>query len=164
MDKMGIVFFKERLNHIYYKERNLQDSQLRSSNKKGKSKDKPSFTLNSRSNSFKLNPFSYFLLRLKQFFFGHKLKALQNLKNTVKLKKKVFNELTIYKMFFDIEKLKTIFLDPEQQEAFQNIKLDFKSLFGPKIFDFNYEKTFSNLAKSENIIDQKLAMLLKDSQ
>lgn len=137
---------------------------MRSANKKGKSKDKPTFTLSSRSNSFKLNPFSYFLLRIKQFLFGHKLKALQNFKNTIKLKKKVFNELTIYKMFFDIEKLKTIFLDSDQQEAFQNIKLDFKSLFGPKNSDFDYEKTFSILAKSENALDQRLALLLKDSQ
>ena len=137
---------------------------MRSSHKKGKSKDKPTFTLSSRSNSFKLNPFSYFLLRVKQFLFGHKLKALQNLKNTLKLKKRVFNELTIYKMFFDIQKIKTIFLDPDQQEAFQNIKLDFKSLFGPKNPDFDYEKIFSVLAKSDNAIDQRLAILLKDSQ
>ena len=67
-------------------------------------------------------------------------------------------------MFFDIQKLKTIFLDSDQQEAFQKVKLDFNSLFGPKNSDFDYEKTFSILDKSENAVDQRLAILLKDSQ
>ena len=115
--------------------------------------------------SLKLNPFSYVLLRIKQFIFGHKLEIIQNFKNSHKLKKRVFNELTIYKMFFEIEKLKAIFLDSIQLEAFKNVKLDFKSIFeqnNENLFDF--DKTNRLLSKSERDIDKKLAFLLKESQ
>lgn len=121
--------------------------------------------LASTFDSLKLNPFSYVLLRIKQFIFGHKLEIIQNFKNSHKLKKRVFNELTIYKMFFEIEKFKVILLDSIQREAFKYIKLDFKSIFEQNneiLFDF--EKTSRFLSKSERDIDQKLAFLLKESR
>ena len=115
--------------------------------------------------SLKLNSFSYFLLRIKQFIFGDKFEIIQNFKNSHKFKKRVFNELTIYKMFFEIEKFKALFLDSIQREAFQNVKLDFKSIFeqnNENLFDF--DKTNRLLSKSERDIDKKLAFLLKESQ
>ena len=105
------------------------------------------------------------MLRIKQIIFGDKLEIIQNFKNSHKFKKRVFNELTIYRMFFEIEKFKALFLDSIQREAFQNVKLDFKSIFeqnNENLFDF--DKTNRLLSKSERDIDKKLAFLLKESQ
>lgn len=52
-----------------------------------------------------------------------------NIEKTESIKKKVLNEDTIYKCYFEIEKLKNIIFDEKQREIFKYCRLDADNIF-----------------------------------
>ena len=54
--------------------------------------------------------------------------AIDKLDKVMRLQKKIMNEFTIYKLYFEMQKLKNILLDENQRAAFEVIKLDYGGL------------------------------------
>lgn len=75
---------------------------------------------------------SYLLSKMKRIVTHESDDTLLTFEKCYQLKKKIFNELTIYKLFFDIEKLKLILFNAEQREAFSQMKVDMKTIFEKK--------------------------------
>lgn len=64
---------------------------------------------------------------MKNMLFS-KDQAIDKLDRVMRLQKKIMNEFTIYKLYFEMQKLKNILLDENQRAAFEVIKLDYGSL------------------------------------
>lgn len=75
---------------------------------------------------------SFLFSKMKRMLTHESDETLLTFEKCNRLKKKIFNELTIYKLFFDIEKLKIILFNAEQKEAFTQMKVDMKTIFEKK--------------------------------
>ena len=84
-------------------------------------------------------------------------------KNSIKIKNKIFNEFTIYKLFFEVEKLKRLLFNRDQNEAFDQIKLDMNSLFIKKHQIQRRDDLIEKLGKNTENINVGLVKLLKTS-
>ena len=81
-----------------------------------------------------------------------------------KIKNKIFNELTIYKIYFDLEKLKRILLNSDQREAFERIKLSINLILNEKTDERKNMQLIETLIKEyDNKINMNLARLLIES-
>lgn len=121
-------------------------------------------TQRSINKTISLNPVSYVCLKLRNFFSTSKNEVIDNLKYSEKLKRRILNELTIYTMFFEIEKIKKIIFDPEQLKAFYNIKLDFGGLFEKNYSRGISDKILEEYGRSQDRLERRMAVLLKGSK
>lgn len=125
-------------------------------------------TMNQKSvmNSLNINFIKYLCLKFKKvlmFGRGKKIEIIDNLEITEKIKMKIFNENTIYRMFFDLQKLKKILFEEEQTKAFDCLKVDFKTSFSQlKLSKLEYIACCETLANSNDKLSLKLAKLLKE--
>ena len=101
-------------------------------------------------------------MKIKQKCMKHTIEILNNIDNSKKVKKKILNEFTIYKMFFEIEKLKRILFEREELEVFHMIKIDMASIF-EKPKTIHLDKFQSKLMDSMNPMQDRLYRLLKES-
>lgn len=89
---------------------------------------------------------------------------IKNLDLSTKLTKKVFNELTLYKMYFDLEKIKRLLLNDEEILAFSNTKLEFTSLFQrTKVKESKLKEILKSFENSEETTKKHLAKMLHES-
>lgn len=113
-----------------------------------------------------MNFLKYIWLKIKKtllFGRGEKIEIIDNLEITKKIRKKVFNENTIYRMFFDVQKLKKTIFDEDQMKAFDYIKVDLRTSFSKsKLNKMEYLTCYENLAHSDDKLSQKLAKFLKE--
>lgn len=99
----------------------------------------------------KLNLLQYLWLRLKSRF-KKTFSSVDIFDYSGKLQDLVFNEYTMYQMYFDVQKLKKILLNHEaKQAAFGKIKFDAKILLKSKGENLNQKK---NLEELENLNDE----------
>lgn len=116
--------------------------------------------------SINMNFLKYIWLKIKKtllFGRGEKIEIIDNLEITKKIRKKVFNENTIYRMFFDVQKLKKTIFDEDQMKAFDYIKVDLRTSFSKsKLNKMEYLTCYENLAHSDDKLSQKLAKFLKE--
>ena len=80
--------------------------------------------------------------------------------NSIKVKNKIFNEFTIYKLFFEVEKFKKVLFNKVEMEAFDQVKLDFSSLFLETPIRTKKKDLIEQLNKKQEKISQALANLL----
>lgn len=148
--------------------KNVPTSKIMPSNSLKKNNILKQTTLNRKSvmNSLNINFMKYLWLKLKRtmlFGRGEKIEIINNLEITEKIKKKIFNENTIYRMFFDLQKLKKIVFEEEQMKAFDYLKVDLKTSFSKmKLSKLEYINCCESLANSNDKLSQKLAKLLKE--
>ena len=92
----------------------------------------------------------------------------------MRLQKKIMNEFTIYKLYFEMQKLKNILLDENQRAAFEVIKLDYGSLEKEaKFLDWksmkskvamNLSSMSENREKTDKVDDSIMRMLKKTTE
>lgn len=109
-----------------------QDKQT-SDNTKEKLKNRISQALNlefsNLNKSLKITWCKYLRLKFKKIWSKkEKYEVLTTFEKTEKIKNKVLNERSLYKCFFEIEKLKKIIFDEKQREIFKCCRLDLDSL------------------------------------
>jgi len=94
-----------------------------------------------------------------------KMLHLSVYQSSVKIKNKIFNEFTIYKLFFEVEKLKRLLFDKDQYEAFDLVKLDINSLFSSNKSGAKKTHLIEKLSQKETDkkINNSLLKLLKNS-
>ena len=80
-----------------------------------------------RANAKNMNCLTFYWRKLKNLLFS-KDQAIDKLDKVMRLQKKIMNEFTIYKLYFEMQKLKNILLDENQRAAFEVIKLDYGGL------------------------------------
>ena len=68
--------------------------------------------------SHNLSFLDYSVLWIKNFHKRKKNELLENLDNSQRMQKKIFNEFTFYKLYFEVEKIKMILFDRAQLRAF----------------------------------------------
>lgn len=134
-------------------------------------KKKPSLkqaTLSQKSvlDSINMNFLKYLWLKIKKIIMfgrGEKIEIIENLEITNKIKKKIFNENTIYRLFFDLQKLKKILFEDDQIKAFDWIKADLRTSFSKlKLNKMEYLTCYESLAHSDDKLSRKLAKFLKE--
>ena len=103
------------------------------------------------SKSVHINFFQYAYLYIRNCLSKKKRpKILKNLEISGKLRKYVFNESTIFKLFFDMERLKKILFNENQRKAFNLIKVNINAL-GMKNnnqVDLNFHENNDNFVKA----------------
>ena len=97
--------------------------------------------------------------KIKKNLFQRKSRINQVLDISSNLNKNIFNEGTIYKMFFEIEKLKLVLFNEDQNMAFEKIKIEYSSLFQKKR-KIDLKSLYSKLIHKNDIISQNLAIIL----
>ena len=112
--------------------------------------------------STQLSFFNYSLLWIKNLANRKKSEVLENLDYSQIIKKKIFNEFTIYKLYFEVEKLKLILLNQIQLKAFDLIKVNYSSIIDENRPNFSKYKEILNQMDSRNDkLSQKIAYLLR---
>ena len=102
------------------------------------------------NDSIRLNDFKHAFLRIKSLITKKKSKKMLTcLDISSKIRNKIFNESTIFKLYFDLEKLKLIVLGNEKMHWFENMKLDFETLFKDEIIVKTKKKKPKTLKKKE---------------
>ena len=76
------------------------------------------------------------------------------------LKRSILNELTIYKLFFDVEKIKQVLFNYEQNAVFNLIKVDFHQITENKRNTLEQERIVKYLVESDDTISKSLVRLL----
>ena len=94
-----------------------------------------------------------------------KMLNLEVFNNSVNIKNKIFNEFSIYKIYFELEKLKRILFSKEQSTAFTRIKLDINSLLQdePSNAKLRNRDLIDKLKKDDEKISQRIGDMLKES-
>jgi len=111
--------------------------------------------------SAKLSFFNYSVLWVKNFHKRKKHELLENFDYTHKIKKKIFNEYTFYKLYFEMEKMKLIFFNEIQLQAFNLIKINYGSLFNEKNENLSdFKEVFYKIQGKTDDLSQKIAHLL----
>ena len=114
--------------------------------------------------SSKMKMHEYYYTKVKQIFCkGKNMKAVE-LDKMDMVRKEIFNEATIYKLYFDLEKLKTIIFTNDEKMAFSGIKIQYdhieEILSGAK--GKNMKEVYENLLKSERLESKTMAEMLKE--
>lgn len=84
------------------------------------------------------------------------------------VKKKILNEYTLFKLYFDVEKLKMTVFNSEEREAFDNLKIDFSIISKTKNQENNevprkLASILGDLDNSDGEFKDKLRKLFKES-
>lgn len=118
------------------------------------------------NDSIKLSFVSYYWLKIKRILFSKKSpdKFLQLLDQAEKIEKNIFNELTIYQLFFEVEKLKRLLLNNEQIKAFGFIKIKHTDLYKISSSSNNLKNILSGLKKFSDPISQKIVHIIEKKE
>lgn len=116
--------------------------------------------------SLKISWCKYIHLKFKQIWSKkEKFDVLTTFEKTDRIKNKVLNERTLYKCFFEIEKLKKIIFDEKQREIFKCCRLDLDHIFDKSNLVMT-EKEMIMYLENENetkIINKRLKQILSDT-
>lgn len=117
--------------------------------------DKDFISKQSVKQSLKMNLLQYFWLRVKSVF-KKSLIHMTIFDYSTKVQDLVFNEYTMYQMYFDLQKMKKILLNHEAKKAvFHKIKFDPKTLLKSENLVFDKKKV-EELQKMNDDIGKEL--------
>lgn len=95
-----------------------------------------------------------------------KNKTISFLHDIENVEKEIFNRKTFFKLYFDMEKLKSILLTENEKIAFNTIKLDWNSIEEIICHDnkkkINLQDVYYNLTKSTRKKSKILGKLMKE--
>ena len=72
--------------------------------------------------------------------------------------------MTIYKLFFDVEKLKSVLFNFEQHAAFSKIKVDLNSVMEDRKYPQDSHSLSQSLEESDDKISQALKKMLDQTR
>ena len=113
--------------------------------------------------SIKINWISYTLLWLQNWRKNKHDEIFKNFEISQKIKQKVFNEYTFYKLYFEMEKFKMIFFTPLQAQAFNHIKINYSSMFEENKRERNLaeiKEVYLKIKENKDELSMKLTRLL----
>lgn len=114
--------------------------------------------------SSKMKMHEYYFTKAKQMFCKGKNMKVSDLDKMDMVRKEIFNEATIYKLYFDLEKLKTILFTNDEKIAFSGIKIQYDDI--EEILSGangkNFKEVYEKLLKSERVESKMMAEMLKE--
>lgn len=112
--------------------------------------------------SHNLSFLDYSVLWIKNFHKRKKNELLENLDNSQRMQKKIFNEFTFYKLYFEMEKLKMILFDETQLRAFNLIKINSNYLFCENKENYSScKEMFNQINEKNDELSKKMAIFLR---
>lgn len=97
-------------------------------------------------------------MKIKSIFCKEKNSSFKIMENINEMQKKILNEFTIYRLYFENEKMKMLLLNENQRYAFENLKLNYKTvlLSQDRNFDLKHIKNNKKVmdVKENGLIDQ----------
>lgn len=117
--------------------------------------------LNLSTDVKKIGFFKYYWVKMKSLCSKKKEDSFVVIEKMQEFNKKILNEATIYKLFIEVEKLKLFFLNSEQKVAFENIKLNYRTLFLKRNKTLDLHEISQSLQKNNTALDRSLVSFLR---
>lgn len=96
---------------------------------------------------------------MKSIFCKERNPSFKIMENINEMQKKILNEFTIYRLYFENEKMKMLLLNENQRCAFESLKLNYKTvlLSQDRNFDLKHIKNNKKVmdVKEKELIDQE---------